>query len=202
MKQLKVTWKGITPLLMHSCKCVNPLHPISKASSLLTSKKKKTEEDHARLADLDWLAGAYLINDYENIDDYFEKENDLYMPAENIEATIVNAGKNFKKGTKIQKYCYVLDERNVFNYGEKKTIEELINDYSYRDTRPMNVMRSKILRTRPRFNRWETVFTLMYDESQIDLDEIVEIMKYAGQYVGLCDSRPKYGKFVATIEEI
>ena len=42
----------------------------------------------------------------------------------------------------------------------------------------------------------------MYDESKIDLDVILNAIEYAGSYVGLCDSRPKYGKFVATIEEL
>lgn len=42
----------------------------------------------------------------------------------------------------------------------------------------------------------------MYDEGKIDLDTIVNAIEYAGSYVGLCDSRPKYGKFVATIEEV
>lgn len=27
MKNLKVTWKGISPLIMHSCQCVNPEQP-------------------------------------------------------------------------------------------------------------------------------------------------------------------------------
>lgn len=30
MKTLKINFKGTTPLIMHSCQCVNPLHPISK----------------------------------------------------------------------------------------------------------------------------------------------------------------------------
>jgi len=29
MKNLKVTWKGISPLIMHSCQGVNPLNPLS-----------------------------------------------------------------------------------------------------------------------------------------------------------------------------
>ena len=43
-KHLRVTFKGISPLIMHSCKCVNPLHPISLEMKKYTSKRKKTEE--------------------------------------------------------------------------------------------------------------------------------------------------------------
>ena len=40
------------------------------------------------------------------------------------------------------------------------------------------------------------------NENFMDLDTIVNAIEYAGNYVGLCDSRPKYGKFVATIKEL
>lgn len=42
----------------------------------------------------------------------------------------------------------------------------------------------------------------MYDETKMDLDTITTALEYAGSYVGLCDSRPKYGKFCVIIEEL
>lgn len=191
MKNLKVTWKGITPLIMHSCQCVNPLHPIAKELRKYTSKKKKTDEDYEIISNLEWEAGAY-----------WKDGLGLYIPAENVEATIVNGAKVNKKGTDIEKYCDVTDLYIPFDYGENLTKDELIHNFEYRDTRIMTVMRSRINRTRPRFDQWKIVFNLRYDENQIDLDVIVNAMEYAGSYVGLCDSRPKYGKFVAIVEEI
>lgn len=191
MKNLKVTWKGITPLIMHSCQCVNPLHPISKELKKYTSKRNKTDEDLIKISDLEWEAGAYWKDDL-----------GLYIPAENVEATIQNGAKANKKGKDIEKYVNVTDLYIPFFYGENLTKEELIQNYEYRDTRIMTVQRSKILRTRPRFDQWNITFNVMYNEEKIDLETIVNAMEYAGSYVGLCDSRPKYGKFVATIEEI
>ena len=191
MKNLKVTWKGTTPLIMHSCQCVNPLHPISKEMKKYTSKKKKTDEDLIAISDLEWEAGAYWRDDI-----------GLYIPAENVEATIVNGGKAFKRGTDVQKYVNVTDMYIPLDYGEKLTKEELIHNYEYRDTRAMTVQRAKIMRTRPRFDKWQITFNLMYDEQKMDLDSIINILEYAGSYTGLCDSRPKYGKFVATVQEI
>lgn len=54
MKTLRVTWKGISPLIMHSCQCVNPLHPISKELKKYTSKKSKdkTDEDLVKISDI------------------------------------------------------------------------------------------------------------------------------------------------------
>lgn len=191
MKNLKVTWKGTTPLIMHSCQCVNPLHPISIRLREYTSKRKKTEEDLCKISDLEWEAGAY-----------WKEGLGLYIPAENVEATIINGAKAYKKGTDIEKYCNVTDLYIPFDYGENLTKEELIANYEYRDTRPMTVMRKRIMRTRPRFDQWKITFNLQYDENRIDIETIVNAIEYAGQYVGLCDSRPKYGKFVAIIEEI
>lgn len=191
MKNLKVTWKGISPLIMHSCKCVNPLHPISKEMKKYTSKKKKTEDDLLKIADLEWESGVYWLDDI-----------GLYIPSENVEATLINGGKANKKGTDIQKYVNITDPIIPFFYGENLTKKELISDYRYRDTRIMTVQRARIVRTRPRFNQWYIVFNLSYNEEKIDLDTIMNAMSYAGSYVGLCDSRPKYGKFCATIEEI
>lgn len=191
MRNLKVTFKGVTPLIMHSCKCVNPLHPISVEMKKYTSKRKKTEEDLLTISDLEWKAGAYWKDDM-----------GLYIPGENVEATIINGGKAFKKGTDIQKYCDVTELYIPFDYGENLTLDELVANYEYRDTRPMNVMRSKIMRTRPRFDKWKITFTLRYDEDKIDLNTICNSLEYAGNYVGLCDSRPKYGKFSVNIEEL
>lgn len=191
MKNLKVTWKGTSPLIMHSCQCVNPLHPISKELKRFTSKRTKTEEDLIKISDLEWEAGAY-----------WKDGLGLYIPAENIEATLINGGKAFRKGTDFQKYVSVTDLYIPLDYGENLTKEQLIADYNYRDTRPMTVQRAKVMRTRPRFDTWKITFNMIYDETKLDLDQIVQALEYAGNYVGLCDSRPKYGKFVATLEEL
>lgn len=191
MKDLKVTWKGISPLIMHSCQCVNPLHPIAKELKKYTSKKNKTDEDLVKISDLEWEAGAY-----------WKDGIGLYIPAENVEATIINGAKANKKGKDIQKYVDVTDLYIPFRYGEDLTKEELIQNYEYRDTRIMTVMRSKILRTRPRFDQWVIEFNLRYNEEKIDIETIINAMEYAGLYVGLCDSRPKYGKFSVVIEEL
>lgn len=191
MKTLRVTWKGISPLIMHSCQCVNPLHPIAKELKKYTSKKNKTDEDLTTISDLEWEAGAY-----------WKDGLGLYIPAENVEATIINGAKANKKGKDVQKYVDVIDLYIPLDYGENLSKEELIQNYEYRDTRIMTVMRSKILRTRLRFDQWKIEFELRYNEEKIDIETIINAIEYAGMYVGLCDSRPKYGKFVATVEEV
>jgi hypothetical protein len=191
MKKLKVTWKGMTPLIMHSNQGVNPLHPITKEMKKYTGKRKKTDEDYEIIADLEWESGLY-----------WKDEIGTFMPAENVEATIRNGAKSIKKGSAIQKFLSVEPLYIPFTYGEKLSKEQLKADLKYRDVRVMKINNSSILRTRPRFDTWQIQFFINYEEKQMDLEDIVQSIDYAGKFVGLCDSRPKYGQFVAIIEEV
>ncbi len=195
MKELKITLKGTAPLLMHSCKGVNPLHPITRQLKERTGKRKKTEEDLAEISRLEWEQALY-----------YDSAFGLYMPAECLNAVLIEGGKHNKKGADLRKYCTVPNAMNYFDIGEKfKSLDDLYtkSDGRYIDCRPVSVMRAKVNRTRPRFNTWQTVFVLAYDENYIDLDTIQQALEYAGRFVGLCDGRTLgYGRFETLITEL
>lgn len=193
MKTIHISLKGTTPLIMHSCRSLNHFDPISiEMAKINAKKKKKTEEDQIRLSDLEWEAGLYW-------DDVTGRP---YIPAENIEATVRDGAKARRKGKDIVRAFNVLDMMVHLDIGENLTKEQMATDSRFRDVRPMVVARNRIMRTRPRFNMWKVEFNAIYDETALDFNDIVDAIEYAGQYVGLCDSRPKYGKFVASITEL
>ena len=193
MRKLNVTFKGVDPILLHSCQCVNPLHPISIELKKLTGKRQKTEEDLAKISDLEFMSGLY-----------WDDEVGVYVPAENISRSIEDGAKFMKKGKDIKRHVSILGSSLVpLDYGAKKTLEELCADYSYRDVRAAGVMRARVVRTRPRFHAgWKLNFTISFDENNIDAQTVCQAIDYAGSYVGLCDFRPRYGKFTATVTEI
>lgn len=192
MKKIKCEFHGISPIILHSCQCVNPLHPISlEMKKINAKKKKKTEEDLAILSDLEWEAGLY-----------WNDEVGVYIPAENIEATIREGAKARRKGKDIVKGFMCEDMMIPLDIGENLTKEEMKKDFRFRDVRAMRVMSSRVMRTRPRFNMWNISFIASYDENVLNFTEVVDAIEYAGQYVGLCDSRPKYGKFAAKVTEL
>ena len=192
MKKIKCEFHGISPIILHSCQCVNPLHPISlEMKKINAKKKKKTEEDLATLSDLEWEAGLY-----------WDDEVGVYIPAENIEATIREGAKARRKGKDIVKGFMCETMMIPLNIGENLTKEEMKKDFRFRDVRTMRVQSSRVMRTRPRFTMWNISFVASYDENILNFDEVVDAIEYAGQYVGLCDSRPKYGKFTARISEL
>ena len=45
MKKIRCEFHGVSPIILHSCQCVNPLHPLSREIKKITSKRNKTEED-------------------------------------------------------------------------------------------------------------------------------------------------------------
>ena len=192
MKKIKCEFHGISPIILHSCQCVNPLHPITLEMKKINAKKKnKTDEDLAKLSDLEWEAGLY-----------WDDSVGVYIPAENIEATIREGAKARRKGKDIVRGFICEDLRIPLDYGERLSKAELMVNFEYRDVRAMKVMRARIMRTRPRFDTWSISFIASYDENIIDFREICDAIEYSGQYVGLCDSRPKYGKFTAKITEL
>lgn len=191
MKNIECHFHGISPLIMHSCQCVNPLHPISIEMKKITGIRKKTEEDLKKLSDLEWESGLY-----------WDDKVGLYIPAENIEATIREGAKARKKGKDIVKGFVCNDLMVPVDIGEKLTKKKMQADFRFRDVRAMRVKQARVMRTRPRFNTWNLTFTASYDENLIDFQTIVDAIEYSGQYVGLCDSRPKYGKFTARVVEL
>lgn len=192
MKKLKVTLYGTSPLIMHSPKTVNPLHPIAQEMKKYTSKRKKTEEDLMKISDLEWEAGVYWADDI-----------GLNIPNECIAATLVNGAKFNKNGSAVAKYCHIATPLAPLDIGEKQDYNKLKTDNRFRDVRSVCVQRSRVNRTRPRFNTWATTFEMFFEEDRIDLNAVTAAFENAGAYVGICEMRDKgYGRFNVRIEEI
>lgn len=191
MKKLHITLNGTTPLIMHSPKCVNPLHPIAKQMKALTSKKKKSEADLEMISDLEWEAGVY-----------WDDNIGLVIPNECLAATFLEGAKMNKNGSAFQKYVQVVDSLAPLDIGEVQNYQKMKVDPRFRDVRSVCVMRARVIRTRPRFNTWRCEFDVMYDDAKIDTDVIALAVENAGNYVGLCEMRKLgYGRFAASITE-
>lgn len=192
MKKLRITLNGTSPLIEHSPKCVNPLHPIAKEMKKYTSKRKKTEEDLQTISDLEWESGVY-----------WEDGSGLVIPNECLAATFLAGAKMNKNGTAFQKYVQIVSANAPLDIGETQNYDKLKTDVRFRDVRSVCVQRARVIRTRPRFNTWRCVFDMMFDEAKIDIDAIVLAIENAGNYIGLCEMRTMgYGRFAAAIEEV
>ena len=192
MKKLHIALNGTNTLLMHSPKTVNPLHPLAIKIKSFTSKRKKTEDDLQKISELEWEAGLY-----------YDETNGLHIPAECLQKTLENGAKLFKAGKDIQRYVQFAGAVAPLDIGVPFDLEKMRHDMRYFDVRTVAVQRSRVIRTRPRFDVWRCEFDVLFDEAHIDVDTIVKALENAGQYVGLCDGRQLgYGRFAAVINEV
>jgi len=195
MKKYKITFTGVSPLLMHSCRGANPLDPDVKYMKTITGKRTKTDEDHMLLIKLEYKLNAY-----------FKDGIGFYIPANILEQAIIGGSKKIKLGKKMPTAINIIDEYNKLEITAPHNLEQCSEMHEYMDVRYVVVNRAKIMRTRPRFDKWKVTFMLELDDSIINDDQLFESLNYAGSLVGICDYRPdkggKYGRFEVGIEEI
>lgn|SRR5574340_67372 len=187
MEMLKLKLKSTAPMLMHSDRFSNPLDPATKAHKELTSKRKKTDEDHEAIARSEYIGALYIDRD------------GPYIPSINLESCIVEAAKMQKLGKHVKRAVMVYEDKLHLKYSGPRDAEGLANDTRFVDARSVRVSMARLMRYRPRFNEWEAECTLAIDTEQINANEIKQIIDNAGRLVGLGDFRPKFGRFSVEI---
>lgn len=175
MIEIKVTIQGVTPLLMHR-------FPMAGADD---KSKKRTGVP-------DWKLEAELSL-------YKDESGQIYQPSEHIEATIKEAGKQFKiSGKRGATYSKLIGSTvSVMPYA----IPHKYVDYRI-DARPVVIQKARIVRYRPIFDKWELSFTIQLQDDQLPVEVAKQVLDYAGSFVGIGDFRPqkggKFGKFIVT----
>lgn len=164
IKQVNVTLKGKTPLLMHRF----PLEPIKAI-------EKKDPEEQAEIAA------------------YRNKEDELYVPSMNVQRALIS-GATYSKGkgrASLQKTaaaCLMVSPEYLM-LGTKK--------YEV-DARAVVIPATKgrIVRYRPRFDKWDFSFSLEYDDELLTEEQVRQIVDDTCDRVGFMDFRPeKKGPF-------
>jgi hypothetical protein len=168
---------------MHNGQLADPLNEFSKAIGKISSKRSKTEADHEEIGRLEFLGGLYV------------KNNKVIIPAEMLEASIIAGAKKFRKGPAF-KVGIIVEDHAELNFGSGLKADRL---WKHKDKYALRVavriQRSKLFRVRPKFDKWSLSFTVLYDPSIVDENELIEAIKKAGSQAGLGDWRPRYGRF-------
>lgn len=189
METITLKLKSTHPMLMHADRFANPLDPLTKAHKELTSKRKKTDEDHEAIARSEFLGSLYIDGD------------GPYLPSPNLDAAFVEAAKMQKLGRHCKRALMVMENRIYLKYSGPKTAEELWADKRFVDSRSVRVSMAKLMRYRPVFDSWEASCTLMVNTEQISMNEVKQIILNAGRLVGVGDYRPRFGRFAVEIVE-
>ena len=182
-EKIKVTIEGIAPIILHNAQLSDPINPIVRNMKKLTGKRIKTDADYKAIADLEWQGSLYVT-----------EKGRVIIPGVNIEGMLVVAAKKVKLG-KLFTAGLLCDGDWELEYEGPKKVESLIKDNNFRIVTSVVVQRARIMRTRPVFKVWSLSFELSYLPDVLNPEQIKTALITGGQIIGLCDWRPKYGRF-------
>jgi hypothetical protein len=189
--QFRITLTGTAELLMHNARLSNPLDPAAKAMKTVTSKRKKTDDDHEELARLEHFGSLY-----------YDPEIGPYIPGQNVERALVDAGKVTKSGIKVTRGVFISTNINPLAYAGPRDPDGLWEDENFRHIASVKVQQSRVMRCRPMFRTWRTAAEGTLDTAVLSLEELRSIADTAGAMIGIGDYRPRYGRFTAEVEKL
>lgn len=176
--------KGTAPLLMNCDRYSNPLDPLTKAHKKLHSKRNRTDEEEIALMKSSWLGSLY-----------FDSKGTVSVPSKCLEATLIGGAKRRKQGKLFECGVALIQDWIPLKHNGPKDIEKLWDREDFRDIRGVVIKQARLQKCRPKFNDWELEFDVAYHGSVIDEANIIQAMQDAGEFVGLCDYRPRFGRF-------
>jgi hypothetical protein len=176
--------EGIAPLLMHSARLADPLDDATKALAKVTSKRKKTDDDHAEVGRLEHLGSLYIAD-----------QLGPYIPGANVEACLFKGATRTKQGTFLKSALLIPEEVNPLIYAGPRDAAGLWQNKSFVHRSSVKVGTSRVIRTRPVFANWQLVVEGELDLEVVDQGSFATIAENAGRLVGLGDWRPRFGRF-------
>jgi hypothetical protein len=193
MNEITVKLVGISPILIHNNQGASPISPYAKAMKPLTSKRNKTDADYMEIARVEWESGLYL---YDGV---------VAIPARCLERCFWEGSKKSKNGKNYKSGCMVVDDYHPLAYKgtfiKVKNGKEIPNtdldkyyeEHSHQDM--VKVGGNQVLRTRPIFHDWSLTTRLLFDENVLDERTLRGILEISGRLIGLCEQRPRLGRF-------
>jgi hypothetical protein len=178
-----VTLQGVSPLIMHNGRLADPFEPITKAMKKISAQRHKTDADLEELARLEWYGGLYL------------QDGAPCIPGEVLEAHILDAAKKRRMGPQAKAGLYC-DGNFPLLYDGPQNPDALWEDPAFRYTVPARVQRSRVMRTRPIFLQWGVRFTVTFNDGLLNQPDIIDLLHLGGEQIGLCERRPKYGRYL------
>jgi len=185
IQTLKFKLTAESPLLMHNGQLADPLNKYTKDLKRVSGKRAKTDADFAEMARIEWYASLYVDN------------GKLCIPAEVLEAALVEGAKKQKLGKQTQSTLFVTRNAILHFDGDNLSIDDLWERGNNRFTTGVRVQRNRVMRTRPRIEDWWCESEVKFDDKVLDPQKVTEIMAITGTGVGIGDWRPKFGRFTS-----
>jgi hypothetical protein len=187
VETLKMTWTGITPLVMSNVRMADPFGEHSVKLSELTSipQKSRTKEQQFEIFYAQWE--GYL---------YYNKNDGPVVPGQNIEACLREGAAKLKMKKDILERLEIDEVSVPLEYKGPRDLASLWK--TFRDIRIAGKSgSSKRSVCRPIFAPpWSLTFTVLLDD--VKSTQVLGSAEQAGRFVGLCTHRCfKWGRFTA-----
>ena len=123
---------------------------------------------------------------------YRDPQGRIAIPNYVIKACIRNAGGNYRAKQRMSTYKSLLKAAIDI---EPEWVP-LKYDKWVIDARPVNIKGNRVIRYRPRFDKWALEFRIVNNDPKIISSEILrKILVDAGRWYGIGDYRPEFGLF-------
>jgi len=179
MGLINVKIVGVSPLLMHSPSAMTNVDETESAKVTSSARKITTPEVEAE-------AVAYRL-----------KSGNLYLPATAVKGAMVNASSFRKLGGKLALKPFIAGGTIVLPHEIDLKQKKFEVD---RQTVVIKATKGRIVRCRPRLDKWEAEFQIRFNDEMFSSDAYIDNIKLclvdAGLRIGLLDFRPqKSGSF-------
>jgi hypothetical protein len=200
LQVIEVIWRGTSDLICHNGDLADPLNAHSRKLKKISSRRKKTDEDHYDLARAEFEGSLYM-----------SPTHGISIPVDNILATIVGGGKKSKMGREVTLGVFAegiaATSKNPgtgdsafvrLDYNGPRDVEALWGNGTspFVFKKGVKVSQSRVMRTRPKFPAgWTLNFLVSFDPTVLNEESVVKAMQDGGALIGICDWRPRFGKF-------
>jgi hypothetical protein len=178
MKTIKATIK-IGTLLVHNQQLADPMNPYAKALKEVTSKKKKSDEDHEEVSRREFMGGLY-----------FDDKLGPYAPASWAYKAIVEGARKSKMGKEVGPFVTIDELKIPIQYEGPRTRDGLWKDSRFADRRSVKVGQARVMRTRPRFDDCRLSFTIRIFDGGPNAEVVEQALEAASVAVGIGSGRP------------
>jgi hypothetical protein len=173
---------GRTPLILHNGRTADPTNEWSRLIAGVPKGKNMTDEQREQKSRYEFLGALYVTN------------GRIVIPARCWDATLKFAARTIKLGKIAEVAASCLDD-SIIEYDGASDPEKLFLDKRFVLDCLCKINRARVMKTRPIFREWSTTVRFAVDTTALDKKPFVELLRIGGTKIGICDWRPKHGRF-------
>lgn len=194
IQQIAVTFNGTRSLLLNNPQMVDRFNKFTKLIAPINAKRtRRTDEDYLHLADLEVEAKTY-----------FDDELGVYVPSRWVMAGLAKSTYKVAKISKADVRSAVSinqDKVSLMYEGMEKvkTIADIVKNSDFRHKMILPQGQIRIAKSMPIFHNWSFSFSLAFDDTVLDFDDLQRALQHSATYGGFGDFRPSFGTATAEV---